>query len=82
MIEALSSTLAEHGSVGLKTVLLRGRLDASVYNLEALAWHDHISSGSSRPFLDSLFVSSATYPGRFKRKYVEKSVGVPFLLPS
>ena len=60
------------------------RFDAEFYGPDARHARDLIRNLDCEKvgLTDKLFVESATYPLRFKRNYVSKDVGDPFLLPS
>ena len=73
-------------TVALSDVVARGkRLEASVFDVEAKqAWALIVNRKYGWSFLggDSGIISSAYYPGRFKRVYCEKENGEAFFLPS
>lgn len=79
------NTIFKHASIALPEVLATGgRLDASVFNIEARQARELIAQCGwpSVDFTDPLLMSTASYPGRFKRNYVSKKIGLPFILPS
>lgn len=73
-------------SVSLSDVISRGkRLEASVFDVEAIQAHNTILNGKYDcvPLLgENGIIEKAYYPGRFKRIYCEKPNGEPFYLPS
>ncbi len=73
-------------SVSLSDVISRGkRLEASVFDVEAIQAHNTIQNGKYDcvPLLgENGIIEKAYYPGRFKRIYCEKPNGEPFYLPS
>lgn len=75
----------KHVSVSLTEIMAAGgRLEASVFNIEARQARELIKEcgWKSKPLTDACLIVSASYPGRFKRNYVSKTVGLPFILPS
>ena len=62
----------------------KGRLDANVFNMEARTVISKLQSDDFKTWsiTDSAITNKVYYPGRFKRKYVSESVGLPFILPS
>ena len=61
------------------------RLEASAFNLEAKAAKykvEHCRYGYVYLWGKDGLIKEASYPGRFKRIYVEKGEGIPFFLPS
>ncbi len=73
-------------SVSLSDVISRGkRLEASVFDVEAIQAHNTIQNGKYNcvPLLgENGIIEKAYYPGRFKRIYCEKPNGEAFYLPS
>jgi type I restriction enzyme S subunit len=79
------STAFKHASIALSEIFAAGcRLEASVFNLEAMQARELIKDCGWPivPLLDPQLLKSASYPGRFKRKYVGRKHGLPFILPS
>lgn len=76
----------KYTSVSLSEVYSNNtRLEASAFNLEAKAAKykvEHCRYGYVPLWGDKGLVKEASYPGRFKRIYVEKNEGIPFFLPS
>ena len=76
----------KYTSVSLSEVFSNNtRLEASAFNLEAKAAKykvEHCRYGYVPLWGDKGLVKEASYPGRFKRIYVEKNEGIPFFLPS
>ena len=76
----------KYTSVGLSEVLSNNiRFEASAFNLDAKAAKykvEHCKYGYVHLWGDNGLVKKASYPGRFKRIYTEKSQGIPFYLPS
>ncbi len=75
----------KYASVSLTDILnFDGRLEASVFNIEAKHARELIRNSKWKiQQLNNLnLVSSISYPGRFKRNYVDKAKGQPFILPS
>ncbi len=59
------------------------RLEASVYGIEGRGARENLEQCKwDVVYLGDEFIESAFYLGRFKRVYVEKKDGVPFILPS
>lgn len=85
-IDPLAPDPLKYTSVALSEVYSNNtRLEASAFNLEAKAAKykvEHCKYGFVHLWGDDGLVSEASYPGRFKRIYVEKEDGVPFFLPS
>jgi type I restriction enzyme, S subunit len=77
--------VVKHATVTLADVLKAGgRLEATVFNIEARRARELIQNckWGIEYLTNTRLVSSVSYPGRFKRNYVTKSVGKPFILPS
>lgn len=76
----------KYTSVALSEVFSNNtRLEASAFNLEAKAAKykvEHCKYGYVHLWGKDGLVNEASYPGRFKRIYVEKGEGIPFFLPS
>lgn len=76
----------KYTSVSLSEVYSNNiRLEASAFNLEAKAARYkvvHCRYGYVYLWGKKGLVKDASYPGRFKRIYVEKNEGIPFFLPS
>lgn len=85
-IDPLAPDPLKYTSVALSEVYSNNtRLEASAFNLEAKAAKykvEHCKYGFVHLWGEDGLVSEASYPGRFKRIYVEKEDGVPFFLPS
>ena len=71
-------------SVNVQEVIDSGfRLKAGVYGIEARQVRKDLERGKwDIVHLGDKFIEDAFYLGRFKRTYVEKKVGIPFILPS
>ena len=71
-------------AVSLDEILKCGfRLEASVYDADARQARENIDKCKwPKKNLSREFIQNASYPGRFKRIYVEKQFGAPFILPS
>lgn len=86
IIDPLAPEPLKYTSVALSEVYSNNtRLEASAFNLEAKAAKykvEHCRYGYVHLWGEDGLVSEASYPGRFKRIYVEKEDGVPFFLPS
>ena len=76
----------KYTSVSLSEVYFNNtRLEASAFNLEAKAAKykvEHCKYGYIHLWGENGLVKDASYPGRFKRIYVENGDGIPFFLPS
>ena len=76
----------KYTSVSLSEVYSNNtRLEATAFNLEAKAARykvEHCRYGYVHLWGKDGLVKEASYPGRFKRIYVEKAEGIPFFLPS
>jgi type I restriction enzyme, S subunit len=75
----------KYSNISLSEILHAGmRFEASVFNLEAKQARELIKNCGFPvvSLLDKSLVESASYPNRFKRNYVKKDVGLPFILPS
>lgn len=85
-IDPLAPDPLKYTSVALSEVYSNNtRLEASAFNLEAKAAKykvEHCRYGYVHLWGEDGLVSEASYPGRFKRIYVEKEDGIPFFLPS
>ena len=85
-IDPLAPEPLKYTSVALSEVYSNNtRLEASAFNLEAKAAKykvEHCRYGYVHLWGEDGLVSEASYPGRFKRIYVEKEDGIPFFLPS
>lgn len=85
-INPLAPDPLKYTSVSLSEVCSNNtRLEASSFNLEAKAAKykvEHCRFGYVHLWGKDGLVKDASYPGRFKRIYVEKGEGVPFYLPS
>ena len=85
-INPLAPDPLKYTSVSLSEVFSNNtRLEASAFNLEAKAAKykvEHCRYGYVHLWGKDGLVKEASYPGRFKRIYVEKGEGVPFFLPS
>ena len=86
IIDPLAPDPLKYTSVALSEVYSNNtRLEASAFNLEAKAAKykvEHCRYGYVHLWGEDGLVSEASYPGRFKRIYVEKEDGIPFFLPS
>ena len=82
----LSPTPLQYTSVSLSEVQYNKlRLEASAFNLNAKAAKskvEHCLYGYVHLWGDDGLVKEASYPGRFKRIYIEMNKGIPFFLPS
>lgn len=82
----LSPTPLQYTSVSLSEVQYNKlRLEASAFNLNAKAAKSkvaHCLYGYVHLWGDGGLVKEASYPGRFKRIYIEMNKGIPFFLPS
>jgi len=75
----------KYSNISLSEILHAGmRFEASVFNLEAKQARELIKNCGFPvvSLLDKILVKTASYPNRFKRNYVKKDVGLPFILPS
>lgn len=85
-INPLAPDPLKYTSVSLSEVFSNNtRLEASAFNLEAKAAKykvEHCRYGYVHLWGKDGLVKDASYPGRFKRIYVEKGEGIPFYLPS
>ena len=85
-INPLAPDPLKYTSVALSEVFSNNtRLEASAFNLEAKAAKykvEHCRYGYVHLWGKDGLIKEASYPGRFKRIYVEKGEGVPFFLPS
>ena len=85
-INPLTPDPLKYTSVALSEVFSNNtRLEASAFNLEAKAAKykvEHCRYGYVHLWGKDGLIKEASYPGRFKRIYVEKGKGVPFFLPS
>ena len=75
----------KYSNISLSEIIHAGmRFEASVFNLEAKQARELIKNCGFPvvSLLDKSLVETASYPNRFKRNYVEKDVGLPFILPS
>lgn len=85
-IDPLSPDPLKYTSVALSEIYSNNtRLEAGAFNLEAKAAKykvEHCRYGYVHLWGEDGLVSEASYPGRFKRIYVEKEDGIPFFLPS
>jgi len=85
-INPLAPDPLKYTSVALSEVFSNNtRLEASAFNLEAKAAKykvEHSRYGYVHLWGKDGLIKEASYPGRFKRIYVEKGEGVPFFLPS
>lgn len=85
-IDPLAPDPLKYTSVALSEVYSNNtRLEASAFNLEAKAAKykvEHCRYGYVHLWGEDGLVLEASYPGRFKRIYVEKEGGIPFFLPS
>ena len=85
-INPLAPDPLEYTSVALSEVFANNhRLEASAFNLKAKAAKykvEHCRYGYVHLWGEGGLVKEASYPGRFKRIYVEKGNGIPFFLPS
>ncbi len=85
-IDPLAPDPLKYTSVALSEVYSNNtRLEAGAFNLEAKAAKykvEHCRYGYVQLWGEDGLVSEASYPGRFKRIYVEKEDGIPFFLPS
>lgn len=85
-INPLAPDPLKYTSVSLSEVFSNNtRLEASAFNLEAKAAKykvEHCRYGYVHLWGKDGLVKDASYPGRFKRIYVEKGEGISFYLPS
>lgn len=85
-IDPLAPDPLRYTSVALSEIYSNNtRLEAGAFNLEAKAAKykvEHCRYGYVHLWGEDGLVSEASYPGRFKRIYVEKEDGIPFFLPS
>ena len=85
-IDPLAPDPLKYTSVALSEIYSNNtRLEAGAFNLEAKAAKykvEHCRYGYVHLWGEDGLVSEASYPGRFKRIYVEKEDGIPFFLPS
>lgn len=85
-INPLAPDPLKYTSVALSEVFSNNtRLEASAFNLEAKAAKykvEHCRYGYVHLWGKDGLIKEASYPGRFKRIYVEKGEGIPFFLPS
>lgn len=85
-INPLAPDPLKYTSVSLSEVFSNNtRLEASAFNIEAKAAKykvEHCRYGYVHLWGKEGLVKDASYPGRFKRIYVEKGEGIPFYLPS
>lgn len=85
-INPLAPDPLKYTSVSLSEVFSNNtRLEASAFNIEAKAVKykvEHCRYGYVHLWGKDGLVKDASYPGRFKRIYVEKGEGIPFYLPS
>lgn len=85
-IDPLAPDPLRYTSVALSEIYSNNtRLEAGAFNLEAKAAKykvEHCRYGYVHLWGEDGLVSEASYPGRFKRIYVEKENGIPFFLPS
>lgn len=85
-IDPLAPDPLRYTSVALSEIYSNNtRLEASAFNLEAKSAKykvEHCRYGYVHLWGEDGLVSEASYPGRFKRIYVEKEDGIPFFLPS
>lgn len=85
-IDPLAPDPLRYTSVALSEIYSNNtRLEAGAFNLEAKAAKykvEHCRYGYVHLWGEDGLVSEASYPGRFKRIYVEKEDGNPFFLPS
>jgi type I restriction enzyme S subunit len=86
IIDPLAPDPLKYTSVALSEIYSNNtRFEASAFNLEAKAAKykvAHCQYGYVHLWGKDGLVSEASYPGRFKRIYVEKEDGIPFFLPS
>ena len=85
-INPLAPDPLKYTSVSLSEVFSNNtRLEAGAFNIEAKAAKykvEHCRYGYVHLWGKDGLVKDASYPGRFKRIYVEKGEGIPFYLPS
>lgn len=85
-IDPLAPDPLRYTSVALSEIYSNNtRLEAGAFNLKAKAAKhkvEHCRYGYVHLWGEDGLVSEASYPGRFKRIYVEKEDGIPFFLPS
>ena len=84
MVIAHSGTLKWTSIDQTEILAAGGRLEAGVYNIEARHARELVQTCGlpSRSLTDPQLVVSVSYPGRFRRNYVSRAVGLPFILPS